>query len=92
MQRIRYAPRMACESILLAWSSGKDGAWALHVLRQDPQVRVAGLLSTVSEVFDRVSMHGVRLDLVRAQARAAGLPLRTVAIPHPYSNSLRRNR
>jgi uncharacterized protein (TIGR00290 family) len=72
--------------VLLAWSSGKDSAWSLHVLRQRTDVEVAGLLTTVNEVHDRVAMHAVRRALLEAQARAAGLPLTIVRIPFPCSN------
>lgn len=71
---------------ILSWSSGKDSAWALHLLRKDPDVEVTGLLVTVNKAFDRVAMHGVRRTLVETQARAAGLPLHVVAIPWPCSN------
>jgi uncharacterized protein (TIGR00290 family) len=70
----------------LAWSSGKDSAWALHVLRATPEVDVVGLLTTVNEVHDRVAMHGVRRTLLQAQADALGLPLVVAPIPHPCSN------
>lgn len=70
----------------LSWSSGKDSAWALHTLRQVPDIEVVGLLTTVTAGVDRVSMHGVRRDLVCAQAAAAGLPLRVVEIPSPCPN------
>ncbi len=70
----------------LAWSSGKDSAWALHVLRGSPDVEVVALLTTVNEVHDRVAMHGVRRSLLQAQADALGLPLVVVPIPHPCSN------
>ena len=70
--------------MLLSWSSGKDSAWALHVLNQEGQVDVVGLLTTVSE--DRVVMHEVGHTLVEAQARATGLPLITAKIPDPCSN------
>jgi uncharacterized protein (TIGR00290 family) len=70
----------------LAWSSGKDSAWALHVLRGSPDVEVVALLTTVNEVHDRVAMHGVRRSLLQAQADAVGLPLVTAPIPHPCSN------
>ena len=53
---------------LLSWSSGKDAAWALYVLRQSPDVEVVGLLTTTNEAFDRVAMHGVREVLLEAQA------------------------
>ena len=64
---------MAKRRILLSWSSGKDSGWSLHVLHQDPQIEVAGLLTTVNEAFDRVAMHAVRRDLLLAQADAAGI-------------------
>ena len=73
--------------ILLAWSSGKDSAWSLHVLRQDPSVEVVGLLTTINEAYDRVAMHAVRRALLEAQADAAGgLPLVLVRIPSPCPN------
>lgn len=72
---------------LLAWSSGKDSAWALHVLRERGEVEVVGLLTTFNEAFDRVAMHAVRRELVEAQAAAAGLPLVPVMIPWPCSNA-----
>lgn len=71
---------------LLSWSSGKDSAWSLHVLRQQAAVDVVALLTTVNEVYDRVAMHAVRTELLRSQAGAAGLPLWTVPIPSPCSN------
>jgi len=74
------------QQILLAWSSGKDSAWALHILRQDPQVEVVGLLTTVTEAYDRVAMHAVRRTLLEAQAAAVGLPVTVVSIPSPCPN------
>lgn len=71
---------------LVAWSSGKDSAFALWVLRQDPQIEVAGLLTTLNRAVDRVSMHAVRRSLLEAQAEAAGLPLFTVALPDPCAD------
>jgi uncharacterized protein (TIGR00290 family) len=71
---------------LLSWSSGKDSAWALHVLRQRGEVEVVGLVTTLNEAFGRVAMHGVRMELVQAQAVAAGLPLWPVPLPWPCSN------
>jgi uncharacterized protein (TIGR00290 family) len=73
--------------ILASWSSGKDSAWMLHVLRQERPGAVAGLLTTVNQQFGRVAMHGVRRSLLEAQARAAGLPLVTVDLPWPCSNA-----
>ncbi|HET7539253.1 MAG TPA: hypothetical protein VFK05_05255 [Polyangiaceae bacterium] len=71
---------------LISWSSGKDSAWALHVLRKRGDLEIVGLLTTVNEAADRVAMHAVRSELLRAQAAAAGLPLHTVFIPSPCSN------
>jgi uncharacterized protein (TIGR00290 family) len=73
--------------VLLSWSSGKDSAWTLHVLRQKPDVEVVGLLTTFNEAADRVAMHAVRRPLVEAQAAAAGLPLWPVLLPWPCSNA-----
>jgi uncharacterized protein (TIGR00290 family) len=72
---------------LLAWSSGKDSAWSLHELRAAGEVEVVGLLTTINQAFDRVAMHAVRSELLRAQADAAGLPLWPVPIPWPCSNA-----
>ena len=74
--------------ILLSWSSGKDSAWALHVLNQQYPGAVAALLTTVNEAMDRVAMHGVRRSVLEAQARATGVPLRVVPIPHPCPNEV----
>ncbi len=70
----------------VSWSSGKDSAWALHVLRDDPAFDVCGLFALVSSEEDRVSMHGVRTEVVRLQAEAAGLPLRLIRVPDPCSD------
>ncbi|KRG67555.1 ATP-binding protein [Pseudoxanthomonas dokdonensis] len=72
--------------VLLSWSGGKDAAWTLHTLRQCAHVHVVGLLTTVNAEFDRVAMHGIRRDVLQAQARAAGLPLIEAVIPNPCSN------
>ena len=72
---------------LLSWSSGKDSAWTLHVLRQQGAA-VGGLLTSLNETAGRVSMHGVREDILRAQADAAGLPLRTIPLPWPCTNEI----
>jgi uncharacterized protein (TIGR00290 family) len=74
------------QRILLSWSSGKDSAWSLHVLRQRAEYEVVGLLTTFNEVADRVAMHAVRRDLVERQAAAVGLPLWAVPLPWPCSN------
>lgn len=72
----------------MSWSSGKDAAFTLWELTKDPQYEVAGLLTTVTTTFGRVSMHGVREELLEAQAAAAGLPLYRVEIPFPCPNSV----
>ena len=72
--------------ILLSWSGGKDAAWALHTLREAAAGEIVGLMSAVVPAFDRISMHGVRTPLVRAQARAAGFPLVEVPLPWPCTN------
>lgn len=71
---------------LLSWSSGKDSAWALHTLRQNPEIELVGLFCTVNQEFSRVAMHGVRTELLQRQAQAAGLPLHIIYIPYPCSN------
>ena len=73
---------------LLSWSSGKDSAWALHVLREQRDVEVVGLVTTINEAFDRVAMHAVRRSLLEQQAAATGLPLQIVHLPWPCSNEL----
>jgi uncharacterized protein (TIGR00290 family) len=75
------------KKILLAWSSGKDSAWALHVLREQGQYEVAGLMTTFNAAFDRVAMHSTRRNLVEMQAEAAGVPLIAAPIPWPCSNA-----
>src|SRR5438132_800080 len=72
---------------LLSWSSGKDSAWALHVLRQRSDLEIAGLMTTVNQLFQRIAIHGVRLELLQRQAEAVGLPLHIVDLPYPCSNS-----
>ena len=76
---------MTAERVLLSWSSGKDSAWALHMLRESG-VKVVALLTTFNEAADRVAMHAVRRRLVERQAEAAGLPLQQVDLPFPCSN------
>ena len=78
--------------ILLSWSSGKDSAWALHVLNQTHPGRVGALLTTVNEAVDRVAMHAVRREVLEAQAAAAGLPVRVIPIPHPCPNEVYEER
>jgi uncharacterized protein (TIGR00290 family) len=71
---------------LLSWSTGKDSAWALHLLRQRADIELVGLVTTINAAFGRVAMHGVRRALVEAQAEAAGLPLHVLPIPYPCPN------
>jgi uncharacterized protein (TIGR00290 family) len=78
--------------VLLSWSSGKDSAWALHVLRQQRGVEVVGLLTTINEEFDRIAMHGVRRELVVLQADAADLPIEVVGLPYPCTNDVYEQR
>ena len=72
----------------LSWSSGKDSAWALHVIRQRGEFEVTALLTTVNRAFSRVAMHAVRESLLDAQAAATGLPLVKVPIPSPCPNEI----
>ncbi len=74
--------------VLIAWSGGKDSAWALHVLRQRPDVEIAGLFTTIHADLARVAVHAVRTDLLAKQASAAGLPLHMLAIPRPCPNAV----
>ena len=74
--------------VLMSWSSGKDSAWALHVLRQDADLDVVGLLTTVNTTHERVAMHSTRRAILEAQARAVGLPLQVVSLPWPCSNEV----
>ncbi len=78
--------------VVLSWSSGKDSAWTLHLLRQREDVEVVALMTTVNAEFDRVAMHGTRRSVLEAQARAAGLPLWVVPLPWPCSNEVYEER
>lgn len=73
---------------LISWSSGKDSAFALHEIRRAGEFDVVGALTTVTETFGRVSIHGVRQEILRAQCEAAGLPQRIVPIPYPCPNEV----
>jgi uncharacterized protein (TIGR00290 family) len=73
--------------IMVSWSGGKDSAWMLHVIRRQlPQAEIVGLVTTLNECFDRIAMHGVRRELLEAQAESAGIPLWTVPLPWPCTN------
>jgi len=78
--------------VLLSWSSGKDCAWALHRLRQQPDIEVVGLLTTINSAFDRVAMHGTRRSILEAQAASAGLKLWQIPLPWPCSNEIYERR
>ena len=71
----------------LSWSSGKDSAWSLEMLRRGGEHEVTGLFTTVNALFDRVAMHAVRRTLLEVQAKAAGLPLHAIDIPYPCPNA-----
>jgi uncharacterized protein (TIGR00290 family) len=70
----------------LSWSSGKDSAWALHLLRQDPRIELLGLFTVVNQKTSRVSMHATRLEMLQRQAEAVGLPVETIPLPDPCTN------
>jgi len=73
--------------VLLAWSGGKDAAWALHALRRRDDVDVVALLTTLTDDYDRVAMQGIRRDVLHAQARSVGLPLIESRIPRDCDNA-----
>jgi len=78
---------MSAKKVLLSWSGGKDSAWALHILRQDPRYNVCALLTTLNGHFGRVAIHGYREELLDLQAQAARLPVWKVPLPYPCSNA-----
>ena len=80
------------EKILLSWSGGKDSMMALYEISRDPAYKVSALLTTVTEDYDRISMHGVRRALLEDQARALGLPLKQVYIPKQATNEIYESR
>jgi uncharacterized protein (TIGR00290 family) len=81
-------PKASRPKALIAWSSGKDSAWALHEMRRAGDYEIVGALTTMTETFNRVSMHGVRHELLMAQLAAAGLPATLVRIPFPCPNEV----
>ena len=80
------------DRILLAWSGGKDSALALYELRSMKSLEIVTLLTTVTEGYDRISMHGVRRELLAAQAKALGYPLEEIAIPQNCTNAVYEQR
>jgi uncharacterized protein (TIGR00290 family) len=75
-------------TILVSWSGGKDAAWTLHALRQRNDVEVVGLLTTITEGYERVAMQGIRVDVLQAQAAAVGLPVIEARMPQRASNAI----
>src|SRR6266436_2032924 len=76
------------EPILFCWSGGKDSAMALHTLLQQKHFQVVALLTSVTETYDRIAMHGVRRELLKRQSKSIGLPLHEVFIPPQCVNSI----
>jgi uncharacterized protein (TIGR00290 family) len=81
-------PSRRTQRVALSWSSGKDSAWALHLLRQTPGIEIVALITTFNTAADRVAMHAVRRELVETQAARVGLPLWSVDLPWPCSNAV----
>ncbi len=79
---------MSRPKALIAWSSGKDSAWALQEVRRAEEFDVVGALTTITDAFGRVSIHGLRQELLATQLDAAGLAPVTVRIPHPCPNEI----
>ena len=77
--------------VVVSWSTGKDSAWCLHMLEQAGDVEIIGLVTTVNPAFDRVSVHGTRLSVLRMQAERLGLSATEVALPHPCPNDQYEN-
>jgi uncharacterized protein (TIGR00290 family) len=74
--------------VLLSWSGGKDAAWTLHALRQRDDVEVVGLVTTITEGYERIAMQGIRVDVLHAQAGAVGLPVIEARMPQRASNAI----
>ena len=89
---VPYSPVAMVELMVLSWSGGKDSALALWVLREESGTSPVALLTTVTEEYERVSIHGVRRALLRRQAEAVGLPLVEVEIPPECSNEVYETR
>lgn len=83
---------MAKEPVICAWSGGKDSSLMVHALRQSAEYQPAMLLTTLTEPFERISMHGVRRDLLKRQSEAIGIPLHEVWIPWPCPNGMYEER
>jgi uncharacterized protein (TIGR00290 family) len=74
--------------VLLSWSGGKDAAWALHRLRERADITVVGLLTTITEGFERIAMQGIRVDVLHAQAQVSGLPVIEARMPQRADNTI----
>jgi len=72
---------------LLSWSSGKDSAWTLHCLKQNPDIQIIGLFTSANQKYNRASMHATRLEMLEKQAHAAGYPLRIIHLPEPCTDN-----
>ncbi|HMB43300.1 MAG TPA: ATP-binding protein, partial [Luteimonas sp.] len=79
---------MSPTPVLVSWSGGKDAAWALHALRQRDDIAVVGLLTTITEGYERVAMQGIRVDVLHAQAAAIGLPVVEARMPQRADNAV----
>lgn len=74
------------KKVVMSWSTGKDSAWTLYQLQQDPSIEVVGLFCSINAKFQRVAMHGVSVALLKKQAQALGLPLAIIELPFPCTN------
>lgn len=74
------------EKTIVSWSGGKDSAYTIHKIKEENRLQISGLLTKVSEKYNRSSMHGVRSELILMQANALGIPLKKVALPADCSN------
>ncbi len=85
-EHLKWGWIIVSKRTLLSWSSGKDSAYALYLLKKDPVIELVGLFTTVNKRFKRIAMHGVRIDLLKQQALQIGLPLHIIELPYPCSN------
>ncbi len=83
---------MAAPKAFMSWSSGKDSAYALHQAQQSGLADIVGILTTISEAYDRVAMHGVRSSVLDQQIAALDLPAIKVPLPSPCSNDMHGRR
>lgn len=72
---------------LMSWSTGKDSAWTLYKLQQNQDVELVGLFCTINKEFERVAIHGVRVELLKQQAERLRLPIEIIELPYPCSNA-----